>query len=76
MGDLHHAIAEGVMVAADVHAELAQLLAIEKPGRTSADEIIIFDSTGTGLQDVASAAAAYERCVGDPSVQSVALSTA
>ncbi len=28
--------------------------------RTSEDEIVIFDSTGTGLQDVAAAAAAYD----------------
>ena len=32
-----------------------------KPGRTNADEIIVFDSTGTALQDVASAAVVYER---------------
>ena len=74
MGDLHHAIAAGTMAAADVHAELGQLLAGEKAGRYLPDEIIIFDSTGTGLQDVSAAAAIYERCSGDASIQSVALS--
>jgi alanine dehydrogenase len=74
MGDLHHAIEAGTMAAADVHAELGQLLVGEKAGRSSPDEIIIFDSTGTGLQDVAAAAAIYERCSGGASVQSVALS--
>ena len=74
MGDLHHAIEAGTMTAADVHAELGQLLAGEEAGRSSPDEIIIFDSTGTGLQDVAAAAAIYERCSGDASIQSVALS--
>jgi alanine dehydrogenase len=74
MGDLHHAIAAGVMTTADVDAELGELLVGEKAGRTSPDEIIIFDSIGTALQDVAVAAAIYERFRGDASVQSVALS--
>lgn len=73
MGDLHHAIAAGIMTAADVVAELGELLVGGNAGRTSPDEIIIFDSTGTGLQDVAVAAAIYERCSGDHSVLSVAL---
>ena len=63
-----------MMTAADVHAELGELLVGAKAGRASPEEIIIFDSTGTGLQDVAAAAAIYERCSGDGSVQSVALS--
>lgn len=74
MGDLHHAIAAGALSKADVHAELAQLLVGEMAGRDSLEEIIIFDSTGTGLQDVVAAAAIYERCARDASVQSVALS--
>jgi len=32
-------------------------------GRISRDEIIIFDSTGTGLQDMAAAALVYEKAV-------------
>ena len=56
-----------------VHAELAELVRGAKPGRTSADEIIIFDSTGTGLQDVAAAAMIYERAAADGHWPSVAL---
>jgi len=74
MGDLHHAIDAGTMTEADAFADLGQLLIGERAGRCSPQEIIIFDSTGTGLQDVAAAAAIYERCSGDSSVQSVALS--
>lgn len=61
MGDLHHAIEAGVMSPEDVHAELADIVAGRRPGRTSAEEIAIFDSTGIGVQDAASAALAYER---------------
>jgi len=34
-----------------------------KSGRTPADEIIVFDSTGLALQDVVAAAAVYEKAV-------------
>jgi ornithine cyclodeaminase len=34
-----------------------------RPGRESRDEITVFDSTGTAIQDVAVAALAYERAV-------------
>ncbi len=59
-GDLHHAILAGVMASGDVHAELGEIVAGVKPGRTSEGEIIVFDSTGMALQDVAAAAAAFE----------------
>ncbi len=64
IGDLHHAIDAKVMTRADVHAELGQVVAGIKPARTRDDEIIIFDSTGTALQDVAAAAAVYRRAQG------------
>ena len=64
IGDLHHAIAAGVMSKSDVYAELGAIVAGRTPGRTSAEEIIIFDSTGTALQDVAAAAVVYEKALG------------
>jgi alanine dehydrogenase len=60
IGDLHHAVAAGSMTAADVHAELGQLVTGLRRGRRNADEITVFDSTGTGIQDVAAASRAYE----------------
>ena len=63
VGELHHALEAGVMRTEHVHAELGEIVAERKPGRTSRDEITIFDSTGTALQDVAAAAAVYERAL-------------
>lgn len=63
MGDLHHAVAAGAMTPADVHAELADLVLGRRPGRSSADEICIFDSTGVAVQDVAAAASVYRRAL-------------
>jgi alanine dehydrogenase len=63
MGDLHHAIASGLTKADHIRGELADLVSGRVPGRTSDDEIIIFDSTGTAIEDVASAAVVYERAL-------------
>lgn len=63
IGDLHHAIEAGVMTKADVHAELGEVAAGLRPGRTRDDEIIVFDSTGTALQDVAAAALVYRKAL-------------
>ncbi|MEW6206906.1 MAG: ornithine cyclodeaminase family protein [Acidobacteriota bacterium] len=64
IGDLHHALALGLMSEKDVAAELGEVIAGQKTGRESADETIIFDSTGTALQDVAAAALVYEKAEG------------
>ena len=63
IGDLHHALAAGAVATADVRAELGQVVAGVRPGRRSENEVIIFDSTGMALQDVAAAAAVYERAM-------------
>lgn len=62
VGELHHAIEKG-MRREDVYAELGEIISGNKPGRTSKEEIIIFDGTGTALQDVAAAAAVYGRAL-------------
>ena len=63
MGDLHHAIAAGAMTRDDVAADLAEVVSGRKPGRRRDDEVVVFDSTGTALQDVAAAGLAYERAL-------------
>ena len=63
IGDLHHAIEAGVMRRENVHADLADVVNDTKPGRRSDEEIIIFDSTGTALEDVAAAAVVYELAI-------------
>jgi ornithine cyclodeaminase/alanine dehydrogenase-like protein (mu-crystallin family) len=63
IGELHHALAAGVMSRTQVHAELGDVVSGRKPGRTSDDQITIFDSTGTALQDVAAAVTVYEKAL-------------
>lgn len=62
-GDLHHAINGGVMTELDIRGELSALVAGRLPGRSDREEIFVFDSTGTALQDVAAAVLVYQRAV-------------
>ncbi len=63
IGELHHAINKGLLSRENVHATLGEVVAGKKPGRSSKEEIIIFDSTGMALQDVAAAALVYEKAL-------------
>jgi len=76
MGDLRHALAAGALAPEGVHAELAELVSGARPGRTSDDQITVFDSTGTALQDVAAAVSVYRRCSGRPGAVRIALGDA
>lgn len=61
VGEIHHGIAGGTLRAEEVHAELGQVIAGTRVGRTGAREITVFDSTGTALQDVAAAVLVYRK---------------
>ena len=63
IGDLHHALRQGLIQKAEVYAELGEVVAGVKPGRISNDEIVIFDSTGVALQDAAAAVLVYEKAI-------------
>jgi ornithine cyclodeaminase/alanine dehydrogenase-like protein (mu-crystallin family) len=63
LGELHHALEAGLVTRAAVHAELGAVAAGRKPGRTSPEEITIFDSTGLALQDAAASLVVYEKAL-------------
>lgn len=73
MGDLRAAIAAGVMREGDVHAELAEIVCATRPARTSDEEIFVFDSTGTAIEDLAAAVMVFERASADPGALRLAL---
>lgn len=60
-GEINVPLSRGEFSLERVHATLGEIVAGNKPGRTSDEEITVFDSTGLGIQDVATAAAAYAR---------------
>ncbi len=61
-GDLIQPIEAGVMSADDVRADLFDLVGCDHPGRTSHDEITLFKSVGTALEDLAGAVLIADRC--------------
>jgi alanine dehydrogenase len=63
IGELHHALKANLMRREDVHAELGEVVTGRKAGRTADDQIVVFDSTGSALQDVVTAGLAYEKAL-------------
>ena len=54
-GEIHHAVAAGVLRVDWVGPELGEVVAGLRPGRTSPDDITIADQTGVGVLDAAMA---------------------
>jgi ornithine cyclodeaminase len=61
LGELHHAIAAGLVAPDATFPELGQIIAGTAPGRSGAEAITLADLTGTGIQDTAIAALALSR---------------
>ena len=61
LGELHHALAAGLVAADASFPELGQVIAGQHAGRTSPDQVTICDLTGTGVQDTAIATFALAR---------------
>jgi ornithine cyclodeaminase len=62
-GDLVHAIDGGAIGREHVRAELADLAAALHPGRRSPDEITLFKSVGTALEDLCAARLVWTRAL-------------
>ncbi|HXV62796.1 MAG TPA: ornithine cyclodeaminase family protein [Vicinamibacteria bacterium] len=58
LGELHHALVAGLVREEDVYAELGDIVIGRKAGR-EADELIVCDLTGVGVQDAAIAETAW-----------------
>ena len=64
LGELHHAVEEGVVGADAAHAELGEVLTGRRAGREGT-ELIICDLTGVGAQDAAIAEVAWRKLIED-----------
>jgi ornithine cyclodeaminase/alanine dehydrogenase-like protein (mu-crystallin family) len=60
-GDLAQPLASGLIVAGDVRADLYDLARGTHPGRASDDEITLFKSVGTAIEDLAAAILVWRR---------------
>jgi alanine dehydrogenase len=62
-GEINVPLSEGVITEDDIAGEIGQVVAGKMEGRTSDDDITVFDSTGIALQDSATVPLEYERAV-------------
>lgn len=62
-GEINVPLAQGVISEDDIAGEIGQVVAGKMEGRTSDEEITVFDSTGIALQDSATVPLEYERAV-------------
>ena len=59
-GDLIQPLKKGIFSPTDIYADLEELCRGDHPGRTKNDEITLFKSVGTSLEDLATAQLAFE----------------
>lgn len=62
IGEAQHAVTQGLIQETDV-AQIGAVINGTNPGRTSDDQITLFDGTGVGLQDLAVAASVVDVAV-------------
>lgn len=72
-GELHHALEQNLIRTEDVYAEIGEIVSGKKPGRENPSEIIIYDATGTALQDTAAAVMVYEKALARNAGSSISL---
>ena len=63
IGECQHAIGLGLIDESKIHAELGEIVLGRKSGRTSPEEITLFDATGVAFQDLITAGLAYNLAV-------------
>jgi alanine dehydrogenase len=62
-GEINVPLSQGLITEADIAGEIGEVITGKKEGRTSDEEITIFDSTGIALQDSATVPLEYERAM-------------
>lgn len=60
-GEVNVPLSEGAIARGDIYADLGEVVTGKKPGRTSREEITIFDSTGLAVQDIATDWVVYQK---------------
>ncbi len=63
VGDFAKPKEEGAITEKDIYAEMGEIVAGQKKGRTSPDEITLFKATGLAIEDVGTGAKVYELAV-------------
>ena len=62
-GEVNVPLSKGIISKEDIWAELGEILTGKKAGRTSAQEVTVFDTTGIAVQDAVTAKLAYTKAL-------------
>jgi alanine dehydrogenase len=73
-GEVNVPLSRGELRAEQIAGELGDVVAGKNPGRLTAEDVTIFDSTGLAVQDVAAAARVYEAALRQKRGQTLSLS--
>ena len=60
-GEVNVPLSKGIISRGDIYADLGEIVTKKKAGRTSRDEITVFDSTGLAVQDIAAGWIVYKK---------------
>jgi len=64
-GEINVPLAQGLITRQDIYADLGEIITGQKPGRDSADQITVFDSTGLAIQDISAASEIFRKLISD-----------
>ncbi|MGB9978636.1 alanine dehydrogenase [Methanobacterium sp.] len=62
-GEINIPVQEGLVRQSDIHGKIGDVIIGSIPGRTSDEEITVFDSTGLAVQDIVTAWNVYEKAL-------------
>ena len=62
-GEINIPVQEGIVRQSDIHGKIGDVITGSIPGRTSDEEITVFDSTGLAVQDIVTAWNVYEKAL-------------
>ncbi len=64
-GEINVGLSKGIIKRKHIYGDIGEIVTGKKPGRKSADQITVFDSTGLAIQDISSAFEIYKRLIND-----------
>jgi alanine dehydrogenase len=72
-GEINVPVSQKQMIKKNVYAELGDIVVGKKKGRTSTQEITLFDATGLAIQDISCAYVVYNALKNKPGIKSIKL---
>jgi len=64
-GEINVPLSERLIGREDIYADIGEIVCVKKPGRESAEQITLFDSTGLAIQDISAASEIYRKLMSE-----------